>query len=192
MLHMATWSSDFVAKVLNGTAPAPAPLPIPPLPNQAFSNRLASEAARTRSAPSTSRSESGGADSDAAETSSIAWTDARELGVEGKGLWNASETPSSSNFWQRFPDRAQSTVTPQIWELSLCTTGMLVRFSTDAPTIYVNVTRNTSTAAGGWGVQDDIMSFNGRFGLDVYMRDANNGNAWRWAVGVVLLLLGNV
>ena len=175
MMHMAKWGSDFVSMVLNGTAPAQAPLPIPPFSDQTM-NSAVRQTARIHSVASSSWITS---DKTNAETS-ITWTDARDLGVEGKG-WNASETPSS--FWQRFPDRAQSTVPSQIWELSLCTTGILVRFSSDAAIIYVNVTRNTSTAAGGWGVQDDIMSFNGRFGLDVYMRDSNNDNAWRWAVG---------
>lgn len=30
------------------------------------------------------------------------------------------------------------------------------------------------------GRQDDIMPYNGRFGIDIYAQDENNGNSWRW------------
>jgi len=30
------------------------------------------------------------------------------------------------------------------------------------------------------GRQDDIMPYNGRFGIDIYAQDEHNANAWRW------------
>jgi hypothetical protein len=54
-----------------------------------------------------------------------------------------------------------------------------VRFSTDAEQVWVNITRIESTASGGFTQQDDIMAFNGRFGVDVYAMDPKT-HKWRW------------
>ena len=193
-MHMAKWGSDFVARVLNGTAPKPVPMPVPPVraPSAAAAaaagcsaagcddlRQLASSAQRPGSGTGSGGGGGGGGGSGGGGGDDLVWTDAKELGVEGKG-WPASENPGG--FWRRLPDRAANLSSPHVWELSKCSTGMLVRFSTDAPgAVSVRLARDVSTAAFGFSAQDDIMSFNGRFGIDVYMRDAGNGGAWRWA-----------
>ena len=87
---------------------------------------------------------------------SMVWTPGQNLGVGGKG-WDASENPG--HFWRRLPDRAQAALAhvPYVWDLSMATSGMVVRFSTDAETVMVNVTRIASTGSGGFTTQDDIM-----------------------------------
>ena len=61
---------------------------------------------------------------------------------------------------------------------------MLVRFATDADEIELKVTRHSLDGeyVGGrfTGRQDDIMPYNGRFGIDIHAQDDKNGNAWRW------------
>ena len=54
------------------------------------------------------------------------WTDARQLCVEGRGWEDTKE------FFNRLPTRAEAIVRPEIWDLSRHTTGITVRFSSNA------------------------------------------------------------
>ena len=60
----------------------------------------------------------------------IAWYDAREWGVEGKGWME------TARFFDRLPAKAQGAVPDPVWNLSRHSAGMLVRFETDAPAIH--------------------------------------------------------
>src|ERR1043166_135883 len=62
-------------------------------------------------------------------TSPLAWYDARDLRIEGKG-WQ--DTPS---FFSRLPTRAKDYATSTVWTLSGNTAGICVRFGTDSTTI---------------------------------------------------------
>ncbi len=71
-------------------------------------------------APATARPDSSGA---------MLYYDVRPLGVEGQG-WSDVAAPFS-----RLPSKAKTMVRPRIWELGTCSTGLVVRFTTDASAI---------------------------------------------------------
>lgn len=62
------------------------------------------------------------------------WYDCKDIGVEGKG-W--SDTPS---FYDRLPAHAEGKASATVWRLSHHSTGMGVRFTTDAPSLEVRWT----------------------------------------------------
>jgi hypothetical protein len=97
------------------------------------------------------------------------WRDVKEWGVEGR----AFEDMERSRWFDRFPAEAEGKVTPQVWELSRETTGMIVRFKTDAPAIWADYTLRKSQLAGA------NMTAIGASGLDLYVRDEKG--TWRWA-----------
>lgn len=102
--------------------------------------------------------------------SNICWSDIRQFGVEGRG-WNDTQ-----NFYDRLPVKAEGVVRKPVWDLSHCSSGMLVRFVTDATTLYarwavmnpkLNEPNSTGIAASG---------------LDLYVKTEKG---WHWlAVGV--------
>ena len=103
------------------------------------------------------------------------WVDARTLGVEGKGF---AEEAEDRSFWQRFPSSAQGVVPPNIWRLSTQTSGLLVRFRTNASLVVINVTRLDFSPN-----TDDIFPTNGKYGIDAHVQDPGERNfgRWRWA-----------
>ena len=68
------------------------------------------------------------------------------------------------------------------YDLSWCPSGVLARFSTDATSVTIKVDRHSigDGMLSLTGRQDDIMSYNGRFGIDVYAEDEHNAGKWRW------------
>src|SRR3954454_22409924 len=60
----------------------------------------------------------------------ILWYDIRCLGVEGKG-WQQTKS-----FYDRLPAKAEGVVRAPVWNLSRHSTGMCVRFVTDATTLH--------------------------------------------------------
>ena len=72
--------------------------------------------------------------------SSFAFTDACDLGIDGKGFPRSG----SKNCWQRFPDSAQAAVPKGIWVLSTAPSGIIVRFTTDAAQIAIRITRSST------------------------------------------------
>lgn len=100
----------------------------------------------------------------------LKWYDIRELGVEGRG-WN-----DTKDFYDRLPAKAEKLVRPAVWSLSRNSSGMCVRFVTDATTI-----------AARWKLRSDRLSLvhmaaTGVSGVDLYGLDS--GGQWRWiAVG---------
>ena len=60
----------------------------------------------------------------------LRWHDARQLRVEGQG-WSDTASP-----YDRLPARAESLVRREVWDLSRYSSGVAVRFVTDATTLH--------------------------------------------------------
>lgn len=98
------------------------------------------------------------------------WTDLQKLGVEGRG-W----TETKSDF-DRLPAKAEGQVREPVWNLSRSSSGLLVRFLTDATDLSVTWVLTSSNLAM------PHMAATGVSGVDLYVRD---GTTWRWlAVGM--------
>jgi hypothetical protein len=97
-----------------------------------------------------------------------AWHDVTTWGVEGRG-WEDQER---LRWFDRFPAKAQKTVTPAVWGLSRDSAGMMVRFKTDAKAIYCRY--DLAKAELG----KVAMPATGVSGLDLYARDEKG--QWRW------------
>ncbi len=96
----------------------------------------------------------------------FAWTDIRELGVEGRAF------DDTKDFYDRLPARAEKTVRSAVWGLSRHSAGMAVRFVTDATTLKA---RWTLTSAK---LEMVHMPATGVSGLDLYAKDADG--KWKW------------
>ncbi|HEY8559171.1 MAG TPA: SGNH/GDSL hydrolase family protein [Pyrinomonadaceae bacterium] len=96
----------------------------------------------------------------------LRWHDARELTVEGKG-W--AET---KGFYDRLPAKAEGVVRPPVWNLAQNSSGVSVRFTTDAAEIRAR-----------WKLKNQGLSLPNMVsaahsGIDLYVKE--NGG-WRWA-----------
>jgi hypothetical protein len=98
---------------------------------------------------------------------SLVWVDIRTLGVEGQG-WS-----DTKNLYDRLPARAETLVRPAVWNLSLKSAGMLVRFTTDATNLHAR----WSLASPSLAMPN--MAATGASGLDLYVR--TGPEQWRWA-----------
>ncbi len=104
------------------------------------------------------------------------------LTVEGLG-WRGAPGPR----YGRFPAAAEALLVDcghdcgNIWPLSLDASGVRVLFSSNASHLDVHISRSLGGANGGAQLarQDDIMPWNGRFGIDVYRMDTLT-QKWRW------------
>jgi hypothetical protein len=96
----------------------------------------------------------------------VLWFDVRPLGVEGQG-WADTKAP-----FDRLPAKAEKTARPPVWGLSRNSTGLCVRFVTDATTIHARWTVTSKNLAL------PHMPATGVSGLDLYVR-AKDGK-WRW------------
>ena len=183
--HMARFVSGLIRDVLTGTAkatpqPSGGPWPPPAVNARRHSAKLFSvEDSRPAAVENHWLHAIGGIRTiDAHPTATnYVFTDGSRLGVEGKGF----PREGSKNFWQRFPDAAEAPLTKAgdggIWLLSTSPSGLLVRVSTDATSIAINVSRPQ-----GGADMDDIFAANGRSGFDVYAQDASAlAPEWRWA-----------
>jgi hypothetical protein len=102
-------------------------------------------------------------------TNDLTWTDIRDLGVEGRGWTN------TKSFYDRLPAKANGVVRKPVWDLSRNSSGMCVRFATDATTIRANWALTES-----WLYQPNQTAI-GKSGLDLYV---NTEKGWHWlAVG---------
>ena len=97
------------------------------------------------------------------------WRDVTSWGVEGRA-WTDLER---ERWFDRFPAVADGKVTEKVWNLSRDSTGMMVRFKTDASMIWVDYTLHKERLNGS------NMTPIGASGLDLYARDENR--QWRWA-----------
>lgn len=101
----------------------------------------------------------------------LVWHRVVNWGVEGRAFGDQERL----RWFDRFPASAQDAVIEKVWNHSRDSTGMMVRFQTDAPMIWADYLLREShipianqTAIGGSG-------------LDLYARD--DEGRWRW-VGV--------
>lgn len=181
--HMARYVSGLIRDVLTGKAkatPQPSGGLWPPSTGATETYKLVSlEASRPVAVENHWLRDIGGIHTieDHPTAKDYVYTDGSKLFVEGKGFG----PDGSVNYWQRFPDYAQEPLAKAgdrgIWTLSTSPSGMLVRFTTDATSIAINVSR----PQGGVDI-DDIFAANGRSGFDVYAQDAAlSAPEWRWA-----------
>ena len=96
----------------------------------------------------------------------IRWRDAASLEIEGRG-WGKTAGP-----FDRLPDSAKSKVSKTAWDLSKETSGVCVRFVTDAPAVSVR-----------WSLTSDSlamphMAATGVSGVDLYARSIDG--SWRF------------
>ncbi len=101
----------------------------------------------------------------------LEWHDVTTWAIEGRA-W--PDLPRL-RWFDRFPAIAQGKVTDTVWGLSRDSAGMMVRFKTDATTIWANYTLMKEKLAG------PNMTAIGASGIDLYARDS--AGQWRW-VGV--------
>ena len=95
----------------------------------------------------------------------IHWYDIRLLGIEGRAFDDTKE------FYDRLPAKAEGVVRPPVWSLSRNSTGMCVRFATDAPAIHAR-----------WTLRSDRLDMphmpaTGVSGLDLYVKHEDQ---WKW------------
>lgn len=96
------------------------------------------------------------------------WNDVTKWGVEGRG-WGDQER---KRWFDRLPAKAEKTVTSAVWGLSRDSSGMMVRFKTDAKAIYARYDLSKASLAL------PAMPATGVSGLDLYARDEKG--QWRW------------
>ena len=101
----------------------------------------------------------------------LAWHRVAQWGVEGRAWPDLDRL----RYFDRFPAIAEGRVTDAVWNLSRDSAGMMVRFKTDATTIWTNYTLYRERLAGA------NMTAIGASGIDLYARDSSG--KWRW-VGV--------
>src|SRR5262245_1866555 len=96
----------------------------------------------------------------------VLWYDIRPLGLEGQG-WTDVKAP-----FDRLPEKAEKTARPPVWSLSRHSTGLCVRFVTDATTIHARWTVTNKNLAM------PHMPATGVSGLDLYVKTASG--KWQW------------
>lgn len=96
----------------------------------------------------------------------VHWYDVRPLGLEGQG-WTDLKAP-----FDRLPAKAEKTARPPVWGLSRNSTGLCVRFVTDATTIHARWTLT------GKNLAMPHMPATGVSGLDLYVKTA--AGKWQW------------
>ena len=99
----------------------------------------------------------------------LKWQDVSQWGVEGR----AFQEMERKRWFDRFPAVAEGKVTDAVWRLSRDSAGMMVRFKTDATTLWADYTLFNERLAG------PNMTAIGASGLDLYARDEKG--QWRWA-----------
>ena len=95
----------------------------------------------------------------------IAWYDVQLLNLEGRG-WTDTKA-----FSDRLPAKAESLVRPDVWRLSRQSSGLCVRFITDATTLHVEWSLGLEPLA------ESNMPATAMSGLDLYVKHEGQ---WRW------------
>jgi lysophospholipase L1-like esterase len=96
----------------------------------------------------------------------VHWYHVLSLGIEGQG-WADTKAP-----FDRLPVKAEKTARPPVWDLSHHSTGLCVRFITDATTIHARWTLTSKNLAM------PHMPSTGVSGLDMYVK--STGGKWQW------------
>lgn len=94
------------------------------------------------------------------------WHDVQEWGIEGRAF------DDTEKYFDRLPKRAKGVVRDAVWNLSRHSSGMMVRFRTDATTIH---TDHVVTSAN---LAMPHMPATGVSGLDLYAKD--DDGQWKW------------
>lgn len=102
----------------------------------------------------------------------LRWHDATRWDVEGRA-WADSKRV---RWFDRLPADAEKTVTKEVWDRSRPSTGMMLRFVTDATSIHVHY----RLLKADLGMAH--MPPTGVSGVDLYARDATG--QWRWVMVV--------
>src|SRR5690606_15720856 len=94
------------------------------------------------------------------------WVDIKTLGVQGRG-WE-----DEVDYYGRLPARAEETVPSSVWGLSKHTSGLYVKFKTNAGSMKVrwNLT--------GKNLSMPHFAATGVSGVDLYVKTERNG--WHW------------
>lgn len=99
----------------------------------------------------------------------LIWYDAQLLNIEGRG-WT-----DTKSIYDRLPKKAEAIVRPEVWRLSRQSSGICVRFVTDATTIYARWTLKLEN------LSEATMPATAVSGLDLYVKHEGR---WKWfAVG---------
>jgi len=98
------------------------------------------------------------------------WHDVTDWGVEGRALGDEPR----ARWFDRLPASAEGKVREPVWRLSRDSTGMMVRFETDATDIWVDYKLMDD------GLAMPHMPATGVSGIDLYARDETG--AWRWVM----------
>lgn len=101
---------------------------------------------------------------------SLDWHDVQDWGIEGKG-WEDTE-----KYFDRLPARANGVVRDAVWGLSRHSAGMLVRFRTEATTLWADYGVSSSR------LEMSHMPATGVSGLDLYAE--TDDGVWRWVAVV--------
>ena len=100
------------------------------------------------------------------QTQAVVWHDVQQWGIEGKG-WSATE-----GFFDRFPSYAKAKVPLPVWNLSLQSAGLSVRFETNAQEIWVRYSLRSKQMAL------PHMPATGVSGIDLYADDVDGQLRW--------------
>ncbi|MCW1914450.1 SGNH/GDSL hydrolase family protein [Luteolibacter sp. GHJ8] len=99
----------------------------------------------------------------------LSWHDVKGWGLEGRAFGEMER----KNWFDRLPAAAEGKVTKAVWQLGQDTSGMLVRFKTDATVIWANYQLRRPNLA-----LPNITAI-AASGLDLYAKDPKG--QWRWA-----------
>ena len=100
----------------------------------------------------------------------LEWHDVTKWGVEGRILPEQTRL----RWFDRLPASAEKSVTPAVWSLSRDSSGMMVRFKTDATAISVHYKLSKDRLA------QPHMPATGVSGVDLYARDTDG--KWKWVM----------
>lgn len=103
-----------------------------------------------------------------APTPQLDWHDVTTWGVEGRA-WPELKR---ERWFDRLPAEAQPKVTPAVWNLSRDSAGMVVRFKTNATSVWADYKLKNPRIA------QPHMPATGVSGVDLYARDKDG--KWRW------------
>jgi len=96
----------------------------------------------------------------------IVWHNVADWGVEGKGF------KDTERYYDRLPARAKGDVREAVWSLSRHSAGMLTRFETDSPDIYVRYDLYSDR------LDMSHMPATGVSGVDLYGRNEQGDDRW--------------
>jgi hypothetical protein len=102
----------------------------------------------------------------------LTWYDAATLDWQPEGkAWLGD---ARQRFFDRLPTAAEATVPPAVWNLSRDSAGMVLRFKTNAESIWIHYKLKGERLALAH------MPATGVSGVDLYARDESDAGNWKW------------